>query len=111
MSTITTVSGAWESLLVNGNDDISYEVVYTDSNGAPIDLTGMTFSWIFTIGGVTLTATVGSGLTVTALEGKIVLNFSATQMGTLPQGLGKHRLRVLTPTKKTLIRGALTNDT
>lgn len=104
-------TGAWESLLMHGGNDFDFPVIYQDANGVPIDLTGMTFSWTFTVGSTTLTATIGSGLTVTPLLGKIVLHLSAVQTATLPQGLGRHKLRLTAPTAKILMRGALVNDT
>lgn len=100
-----------QALLMAGGDDYDLSVVYRDSTGTPVDLTGMTFSWTFTLGGVSVVATVGAGLTVTAAQGKIALHLTAVQTTTLPQGLGKHRLKMLTPSVKTLMRGALVNDT
>ena len=110
MTTIIDVAGSWHALQVEPGDDFDTSVIYQQEvNGVltPIDLTGMTFSWTMTIGAVTITATVGSGLTVTALEGKIALHFSAATIATLPNGLGSHRLKILTPAPKTLIEGPL----
>lgn len=107
MTTIIDVAGSWHALQVEPGDDFDTSVIYQDANGVAIDLTGMTFSWTMTIGAVTITATVGSGLTVTALQGKIALHFSAATIATLPNGLGSHRLKILTPAPKTLIEGPL----
>ena len=111
MATIITFTGARHALLVDGTNDYDTEIIYQYSNGTPIDLTGMTFSWTFSVRGTTLTATSGSGLTITPLQGKITLHFSAVQMGTLPLGLGKHKLMVTAPTVKTLMKGDLVCDT
>ncbi len=116
MTTITT--GERTALLIDSTDDIDLEVTYLDDDGVAVDLTGFDIEWTFTIHGVTLTATVGDGLTLTEDEGIITLHFDANAEdpdldppAPLPQGLGEHRLRITNPVIKTLTRGALTNDT
>lgn len=110
MSVVTNI-GSRVALLVDGADDIDFEIEYKDSNGDAVDITGFQFSWTFTIGEVTLTATTGNGkITTEDLEGKIIVHFEAAESATLPQGLGEHRLRITLPVDKTLIRGALVND-
>lgn len=111
MATLDITTDTRQPLQMSGGDDYDLTVIYKDDNGVAIDLTGMTFSWTFTIGITSVVATIGAGLTVTAAQGKIVLHLTAAQTTTFSQGLGKHRLRLLTPTKKTLMRGAIVNDT
>lgn len=116
MTTITT--GSRTALLVDSSDDIDLVVYYQDDSGVAVDLTGFDIEWVFEIHGVTLTATVGDGLTLVEEEGKISLHFEAGALdetldppAPLPQGLGKHRLQITNPVDKTLTRGPLTNDT
>lgn len=113
-------TGARKALFIDSTDDIDISLVHQDENGNPVDLTGFDVEWTFTIGGVTLTATSAplGGITVDALNGVITLHFEANadDGGTptpqvLPQGLGEHRLRFTDPVVKTLMRGALVNDT
>ena len=117
MASILIQTGSRRAIFIDSTDDIDITVIHQDSAGNPVDLTGFLLEWTFTIGGVTLTAIVGDGLTLTEIEGKITLHFEANQDNgglppqVLPQGLGEHRLRVTSPVVKTLVRGALTNDT
>lgn len=119
MADLLIRTGARKALFIDSTDDIDITVVHQDENGVPVDLTGFDVEWTFTIGGVTLTFTSdpGGGITVTPLTGLIALHVEANQDDgglppqVLPQGLGEHRLRFTDPVVKTLMRGALTNDT
>jgi hypothetical protein len=116
MTTVSITTGDRVPLLIDSSDDIDYEVTYRDDDVVVIDITGYTFEWVFTVGEVTLTATVLNGrLTLEEEDGLIVLHIPANTVddddNPLPQGLGEHRLRATSPVVKTLMRGALTNDT
>lgn len=106
---ITT--GSYRALYIDTSDDVDAVIYHQDKDGNPVDLTGFVISWSFTIGSVTYTATIGSGLTVDALAGKITLHIPKASLTTFPDGLGQHRLQITNPVDKTLVRGPLTNDT
>lgn len=52
-------------------DTFQYRVLYTDSAGAAVNLTGYTVTFSVTSGGTTTDYTSGSGLTITAGSGQI----------------------------------------
>lgn len=115
MATVTIEVGDRVPLFIDSTDDIDYDLFYQEIDGDIIDITSYNFEWSFEIGGITIVASTGNGrLTTVDAEGKITLHLDADTDdgdGTLPQGLGEHRLRVIDPVIKTLMRGALTNDT
>lgn len=106
---ITT--GSFRPLFIDTSDDIDIVIIHQDSSGNPINLTGYVLDWTFTIGAVSISATIANGrLTVDAPNGKITLHIAVNDLTTFTQGLGKHRLQITSPSNKTLMRGALTND-
>jgi hypothetical protein len=110
MATFIVEIGEYVPLLINGNDDFDITVIHQDEDGVVIDLTGYQLTWQFSTHGITIELTVGSGLTVTAVQGKIVAHIDDSDVADLPEGLGTHRLFTTAPATKTLIRGALVND-
>jgi hypothetical protein len=112
MTSLTILTGSRQALLVDTTDDLDFVVFHQDSSGNAVNLTGYVLDWSFTIGAVTISATVANGrLVVDALAGKITLHIAVADLTLFGQGLGKHRLQITSPTNKTLMRGALVNDT
>lgn len=104
-------TGSYKAMFVDTSDDIDAVVLYQNSSGVAVDLTGYVLDWTFTIGAATISATVANGrLVVDAPAGKITLHIPVASLTSFTQGLGKHRLQVTNPVNKTLMRGALTND-
>lgn len=115
MSTIVSQTGTRRVVVIDNKEDVDIDLIYLDEDDIPVDLTGMSLQWTFTIDGITLTATIGAGLTVaTPEDGRIVLHFEALaediEQNILPQGLGSHRLMITNPVVRTITRGALVND-
>jgi len=104
-------TGDYQAIFVDAEGDIDIVVYHQDSAGNPVDLTGYLLSWTLTIGAVTIVATVGDGITLVEVQGKISLHIPAVESSTFPQGLGKHKLMITSPVDKTLFKGAFVNDT
>lgn len=89
-----------------GNDKYQLTVDYV-FNGTPVNITGETVSFkIFGDKSVLVTLAAGSGLTITPLIGRIVIDLTSTQTQSL---VGKkdlrHVLRLDSPSEKTLMVG------
>jgi len=89
-----------------GNDKYHLTVDYLKDN-LPVDITGETVTFkIYAEKVLVLTLTSGSGLTITPLNGRIVIDLTSAQTASL---IGKknirHVLRLDTPAEKTLMDG------
>jgi hypothetical protein len=85
-------------LQIDPGTTFTITVTYTDSNGAPVNLTGYTYAWyVNVIGGNTYT---GAPEVVPASDlttGVITLTLSATETAAFTRVRGYHYLRVTSP--------------
>ncbi len=96
------------TLRVIRGDDFTRTFIWKDSTGTAINIAGYTATFSVTVGTSTTNYTIGSGLTVTAAEGKIVLLIEE-DVTALWASSGTFRLRVTSPSDlvQTLVRGNL----
>ena len=77
-------------------DAFQYIIDYLDDDNVPIDLTGETITYVIYSGrDAVLTLTEGDGLTITAASGRIQINMTSAETGSLDGLLDrKHVLRL-----------------
>ncbi len=83
--------------IVERGDTYDLQLTYLDVNRDPVDMTGWSFSWVFTVGEVTVTRTLGNGVEVNTTTAVITLKITNTQTASFVVSRGTHRLRVTTP--------------
>src|SRR5687767_1259674 len=97
-------------LRLTPGEDETRIFTYQDSSGDPIDVTGYTASAVFKIGAVTVTKTVGSGITVDGAAGTFTVVLTDAETASLgAEGhFGTMTLHVTSGSQTTrLVRAAL----
>lgn len=79
------MSAAIYNIIIDQGADWKVNLVYKDSTGAPIDLTGYTaklqLRTTYDAASASLTLSTGSGITITPSTGNIAIHATATQTG------------------------------